>query len=115
MSNINRKASVTMQFSAFQLPPVQDALIIGKRTPVGANSIAKALQEMSPGIFRLIKVDHPIIDALLVRESDLRKLSEEELVPRLLKHAENIMDETDTLHVKVSIEIVVEEGDIPLP
>lgn len=112
---VRRKATISMSFHQFQLPPIRDALVIGRRAPVGANGVARAFHEMVPGTFRLIQVEHPTIEAILVRESALRKLPEKELVPRILSHAERIMDEEDALHVSVDIEVLVEEEGIELP
>lgn len=35
-------ADLTMIFSQFRLPPISDVLLIGKRTRIGADSIARA-------------------------------------------------------------------------
>ena len=103
---------MTMTLNQFHLPPIQDALIIGKRTSVGAHSICKSFREMSPGMFQLIEVEHPIVEAILVRKSDLRKLPEKELIGQLLHQSEQIMDQTDTIHVKITIEVTVEQRGI---
>ena len=114
-SGATRRISLTFRFQHFALPPVRDALIIGRRAPIGSHSIARAFQEMSPGMFRLVRVEHPIIEAILVRESDLRKVPEGVLVERLIQYAQEIMDETDTLKVEVQVEVSVHEEDIELP
>jgi len=108
------RASIRLGFSQFALPPVRDALVVGKLAPVGINALSRAFEEIAPGAFKAIEVDHPVIEAVLVRLSHLRKVPEDELVPLILRHAERIMDETDSLHVVVSIEISVEE-DIVIP
>jgi hypothetical protein len=107
-----RKINVTFRFKQFELPPVHSALILGKRAPVGANGTARAFQEMAPGLYRLVKVDHSIIEGILLRESDLRKVSEQELVARLVRQAERIMGENDVLHVVITLEVLVEEEAI---
>ncbi|MBI2193473.1 MAG: hypothetical protein HYU36_15970 [Planctomycetes bacterium] len=104
-----RQANLTMRFTQFRLPPVQDALVIGRRAPVGANAIGRAFQEMVPGIYRLIKMDHSVVEAVMIRESDLQKIPETELVPRILRQVDKLMGDTDTLHVAIGIEIVTEE------
>ena len=110
-----RMVKLNMRFTHFQLPPIRDALIIGKKAPVGPNSVARAFQAMVPGVYRLIHVEHPTIEAVLVRESDLRKVPQKILVPYLLQQAEAIMDETDALHVSLNIEIIVEGTEFELP
>ena len=107
-----RRINLELRFTQYHLPPLDSALIIGKRAPVGANGISRAFQELSPGTFQLIPVDHPMAEAVLVRASDLRKLPQRELIGRLLRLADQIMDESDTLHVALRFEVIVEEEDI---
>ena len=107
-----RKINLQLRFTPYHLPPLDSALVIGKRAPVGANGISRAFQELSPATFQLIPVEHSVAEAVLVRASDLRKLPQQELINRLLRLADQIMDETDTLHVALRFEVVVEEEDI---
>ena len=81
-----RRINLELRFTQYHLPPLDSALIIGKRAPVGANGISRAFQELSPATFQLIPVDHPVAEAVLVRASDLRKLPQQELVGRLQSH-----------------------------
>lgn len=107
-----RRINLQLRFTQYHLPPLDSALIIGKRAPVGANGISRAFQELSPATFRLIPVDHPVAEAVLVRVSDLRKLPQQELISRLLQLADQIMDETDTMHVALKFEVIVDEENI---
>ena len=107
-----RKINLQLRFTQYHLPPLDSALIIGKRAPVGANGISRAFQELSPAMFQLIPVEHPMAEAVLVRVSDLRKLPQQALIGRLLQFADQMMDETDTLHVALKFEVIVEEEDI---
>lgn len=111
-TTLRRKINLELRFTQYQLPPVDNALIIGKRANAGANGINRAFQELSPDTFQLIRVDHPVAEAVLIRISDLRKLPQDELISRLLRQADQIMDESDTLHVKLTFEVVVNEEDI---
>jgi len=43
------------------------------------------------------------------RKADLRKFPENELTDRLLRQAEMIMDQTDALHVRIDLEVIIEE------
>ena len=107
-----RKINLQLRFMQYHLPPLDSALIIGKRAPVGANGISRAFQELSPATFQLIPVEHPVAEAVLVRTSDLRKMSQHALISRLLQLADQIMDESDTLHVTLKFEVIVDEEDI---
>jgi len=105
----NVTVDLAMTFSQYNLPPIHDALVIGKRAKIGAGSVARAFQEMTPGMFKLYRIEHPKIEALLVRESDIRKIPEKELISRILACAEKIMDETDSLHVEITIKVSIRE------
>jgi hypothetical protein len=107
-----RRINLQLRCTQYHLPPLDSALIIGKRAPVGINGISRAFQELSPAAFQLIPVDHPVAEAVLVRVSDLRKLPQQALISRLLQLADQIMDEADTLHVALKFEVIVEEEDI---
>ncbi len=107
-----RRVNIQLHFTRYELPPLKDALIIGKRAPVGAQSINRAFQELSPGVFLLIPIEHPIVEAVLIRTSVLRKLPQHELLSRLLHQADQMMDERDTLHVALDFEMIVDEDGI---
>ncbi len=103
----DKRYDVQLTFRRMDLPPVRDALVLGKRAPVGSTGVVRALQAMSPGAFRLIKVDHPVIESVLVREADLRKIPEEEFLAVVLEEAAAIMDDTDALNVEVDVAVTV--------
>ncbi len=103
------QASIKMEFSRFSIPPIVSALVLGKKANIGLNAMTKAIDEMSPDTFKSIKVDHQTIEGIIIRESDLRKVPEKELIPLILKHAEKIMDERDSLHVVIDISVIVVE------
>jgi hypothetical protein len=107
-----RRINMQLRITRDEVPPLKDAPIIGKRAPIGANSISRAFVGFPPGAFTLIWLDHPVIEAILIRMSDLRKLPQQELVGRLLHQAEQIMDESDTLHIALDFEILVNEENI---
>ncbi|HID11083.1 MAG TPA: hypothetical protein EYP17_07260 [Candidatus Latescibacteria bacterium] len=94
-------------FSQFSLPPVRDALIVGKRAPIGPKALFKSLEVLVKGQFELIPVDHPVVEAVIVRKSDLRKFPTERFIPILLEEAGSIMDESDCLRVEVDISVSV--------
>jgi len=100
-----RTVTLHATFSHFALPPVRDALIVGRKAAIGPHALHESLEVLMPEQFELIHVDHPTIEAVLVRRSDLRKFPKEKFVPLLLEMAEGIMDETDCLRVDISVEV----------
>lgn len=67
---------------------------------------------MTPGLFRPIQVEHPVVEMMRARESGLHKLPEEELTSRTLSNTEKIMNEADALHVGIDVEVIFEEKEI---
>ena len=108
----SRRINLQLRFARYEVPPLRDALIVGKRAPIGANSISRAFEELSPGTFTLIKVEHPVVEGVLIRTSDLRKLPQQNLLSRLLHQADQMMDESDTLHVALDFELIIDEDNI---
>ena len=102
-----RTITLHATFTQFSLPPVRDALIVGKRAPIGPKALFRSLEVLMKGQFELIPVEHPTIEAVIVRKSDLRKLPRDKFIPMLLEEAGAIMDETDCLRVEVEISVSV--------
>lgn len=96
---------LTMEITRFRLPPVESALVIGKRAGIGPKAMQKALSEMMPEVFVLVEVEHPTIEALLVRAAHLRRVPQDRLVPLILRNCENLMDDTDMLHFELEIRV----------
>lgn len=96
---------LTMEISRFRLPPVESALVIGRRASIGPKAMEKALSEMMPGVFETIAVEHPVIEAILLRSVHLRRLSAAKLVPVIVRKCENLMDDTDMLHFELDIRV----------
>ncbi|MEZ4438200.1 MAG: hypothetical protein R3B72_03885 [Polyangiaceae bacterium] len=103
------RVELDLRIQRFNLPPVESALVIGRRASIGPHAMAKALEEMVPGTFRLIEVEHDTIEAVLVRTSHLRTLPEERLVPLLVARSSPLMEPSDMIHVRLDIVVCVSE------
>jgi hypothetical protein len=105
------KARIDLNFrlSRFRLPPVESALAVGRRALIGSHAMAKALEEMLPGAFCKIDVEHPVVEAIILRKVHLARVPQDQLVPLLLRHAERFMVDSDTLHFDIALEVSVSE------
>lgn len=108
-SKPSRRVSIDVRLSRFDLPPVESALVVGRRAVIGSRAMEKALEEMMPEAFVRIDVEHPMIEALLVRRAHLRRVPEETLVAFLIRHAEAVIDDTEMLRVSMNLEVAVTE------
>lgn len=99
------RVQLTMEITRFHLPPVESALAIGRRAGIGPRAMEKALAEMVPGAFVLVPIEHPVIEAVLLRSSHLRRIPQERLVPIILRNCDGLMDETEMLHFDLSVRV----------
>ena len=100
----NVRIDLTMRISRFNLPPVQSALVVGKRAGIGSRAIGKALDEMMPKQFECVDVQHPLIEAVIVRTAHLRRVPPEKLIAVILRNAESVMSDLDMLHFDIAID-----------
>lgn len=108
-SHGRRRISLKVDMQRFRLPPIDSALIIGTRAPIGPTAMAKSLEEMVPHEFERIDIEHPRIQTILVHAAHLRRIPKERLVEILVKQAEELIDETEMLHVALDIRVSVSE------
>ena len=104
-----RRVAIDVRLSRFDLPPVESALVVGRRAVIGSRAMEKALEEMMPEAFVRISVEHPIIEALLIRRAHLRRVPEETLVAFLVRHAESMIDDSEMLRVSLTLEVFASE------
>jgi hypothetical protein len=104
-----RHVTVSLRMSRFELPPVESALIVGRKSSIGSNALVKALDEIMPGAFRRVEVQHSVVEAVVLRESDLGRIGAEKLVQLYVRHAEGMMEETEVLRVTSDLVIASTE------
>ena len=110
LDDARTRIQMTMEITRFRLPPVESALVVGKRAGIGPKAMEKALAEMVPGAFQLVAIEHPIIEAIIVRSSHLRRVPQDKLVPLIVRNCENLMDDTDMLHFELDIRVRTTEA-----
>lgn len=100
-----RKAELTLRLSEFEVPPLDDCLIIGKRAVIGAEGARRMAEAVAPGQYELLKVNHPAVEAVVVRASLLKALPQDRLVSLLVE--EFARSATDRLALKARIHVVI--------
>lgn len=100
-----RRAEVFLQLTEFEIPPIQDCLVLGKRAPIGTEAARLMIESVSPNQFQVVRVDHPTIEAVIIRKALLKAISQEKLVGLVLEEAEKIL--SDFMALKVRIHVTV--------
>lgn len=102
-----RKAEVAIKLSEFEIPPMQDVLLVGKGAPVAPEAIRRMVDAVSPEQYEVVQVDHEIFEAVVVKKSLLKLLPKEKLLPIIIEEGKRIADDRMVIkaQVKVSIEV----------
>ncbi len=104
----SRKATLSLKISEFEVPPMQDLLIIGKKAPIGPEAVRRMSEALSPGQFTLLKIDHPRIEAVLIRNSLLQMLDQTTLMNIVMEEAERLILDTMVLRSELKIAVSVQ-------
>jgi len=106
--NSSRKAEVTIRMSEFEIPPIQDVLIIGKRSPIGPEAVRQMIESISPDQYSIFNIDdHDIIEAIVIRNNLLKMMPKNELFNHLLNEAGKVISETSVLKAQVNVVLEV--------
>lgn len=105
--NGKKKAEVNLKLSEFEIPPMRDILVIGKRAPIGPEAARRMADAVSPGRFMVIPVDDKIIEAILLRKALLQLVPQKYLIPPIVEETRKIMQKENVIKVDIDINISV--------
>lgn len=105
-----KKAEITMRMSEFEMPPMQDVLIVGRRAPIGPEAARRMVDILSPDQYEIVKVDHPSIEAMVVRKALFSMLPKEKLVALLMEEGERVANESTIVKAQVNIVLQVSKA-----
>jgi hypothetical protein len=107
-SSYSRKANLSMVISEFELPPMQDLLIIGKQAPVGPEAVMRMAEALSPEQFTVLKIDHPKVEGILIRRSLLEMMDQQLLLEIIMEEADCMVNECMVLRAELKFTMFVE-------
>jgi len=102
-SERTKKVVLNMDFSTFEIPPAGEALVIGKRSPIGPEAAKRMLDNAAPEEFELIRPEDDVIDAVLVRKDLFLRADKESLTKAIIEEAKAIMGERDMIRLKCDV------------
>lgn len=103
----SRSVSLSLNITEFEMPPMQDLLIIGKKAPIGPQAVRRMADALSPEQFEIIPVEHAKIQAILLRKSLLEMIDRNTLIQIAIEETERIFNEYMVLRSEVKIAIKV--------
>lgn len=98
-----KKAEITIRLSEFEMPPMQDVLIVGKRAPIGPEAARRMVDILSPDQYEIVRVDHALIEAIVIRKALLNMLPKEKLIALILEEGGRIANESTIIKAQINI------------
>lgn len=98
-----KKAEISMHFSEFEMPPMQDVLIVGRKAPIGPEAAKRMVDILSPEQYEIVKIEHEQIEAIVVRKSLLTMLPKDKLIPIIMEEGATIANESIIIKAQVNI------------
>jgi len=91
----------------FNIPPIRDALVLGRRAAIGCYAIRKALHLLMAAPFVHIELDDEVISDVIVREAVLRRFPREHLIAFVLERIRPLMGEEEILQMELETEMTL--------
>ncbi len=103
------KHAVKARVREFGVPPIHDALILGRRSAIGCVAMRKALSLLVAQPFEHIEIEDDVIGDILVRAAILRRVPLEKLIEFVRTHIKPMMTDNEVLHLDIEAEVIVED------
>lgn len=102
-----KKANIIMRLSEFEMPPMQDAIIVGKKAPIGPEAARRMVDILSPGQYSIIKINHELIEAVVIRNTLLNFLDQEKLIEVIMQEGGKVANENMIIKAQINITLEV--------
>ncbi len=106
----SKRAEINMRISEFEMPPMQDVLIVGKKAPIGPEAARIMVDILSPDQYIIEKIEHPDIEALVIKSSLFKMLSKENLVSIILEEGGKLADEKTIIKAQINITLQISKS-----
>lgn len=104
----SKRASLSFSISEFEVPPMQDLLVIGKKAPIGPEAVKRMAEVLSPEQFSIIRLDHPRVEAVLLKKNLLEMIDQKVLTGIILEEISQFVNDSMVLRGKINISISIQ-------
>ncbi|MDK2800635.1 MAG: hypothetical protein PWP27_1649 [Clostridiales bacterium] len=101
----SKNADISIRFSEFEIPPMQDVLVVGKNAPIGPEAARRMADILSPDQYDIIKINHDSVEAIIVRKTILNMIPSEKLLPIIIDEVNEFVSINSVY--KANIQIVI--------
>lgn len=107
MFESTKKAEITMRLSEFEVPPMQDVLIVGKKAPIGPEAARRMVDILSPEQYEIVEIEHPAIEAVVIRKSLMSMMDQDRLIDLILDEGGKVANESTIIKAQLNIVLQV--------
>ena len=111
-STTNMKYTLKARVREFGVPPIHDALVLGKRAAIGCGAIRKAIEYLVASPFDHLEIEDDVISDIIVRSAILRRIPKDKLIAFVVSQIKPLMGEDEILHLDLEVEVGI-EGEAP--
>jgi hypothetical protein len=103
-----RKADINIKLSEFEIPPMQDIMLVGKKAPIGPEAVRQMVDAVSPDQYEIVRLnDHEVFEAVVLKKSLLKLLPKEKLLSVVIEEGNRIANENMVVKAQINITIQV--------
>jgi len=102
-----RIAEISIRLSEFEIPPMQDILLVGKRAPIGPEAAKRMVDALSPEQYEVISIDEGPLEAMVVRKTLLKLIPPEKLLTIVLEEGLKIATEYTVIKAQINVVVIV--------
>ncbi len=109
----SRKYSVNLSFEEIRLPPLEDIMIVGKKSPHGKLGLTKSFQYLVPNEFEVFEIEDEAVEAVFINKKILKKINYEYVIKMLRTNVFPYVSAYEILKVEFKLRIFYEsiEGE----
>lgn len=108
-----RKYKIAIDFEEVSLPPFEDILVVGKKSPHGKTGLTKCFQFLIPDEFEVLGEVNPSVDSVFIHRKLLQKMGKDTILSVLEKQVFPYIEDHEITRVdfkpKTSCQAIAEE------
>lgn len=102
-----RKAFITIRMSEFEIPPIQDVLLIGRKAPIGSEAVQRMIDVLSPDQYEILNINEGPFEAVVFRKSLSKMITRDKLVSVILNEGYKIASESSVLKAQLNVVLAI--------
>lgn len=100
-----RKFIAQLSFEEIRLPPFEDILILGKKSPQGKIGVYKSFELLVPNEFEAFEIEDEVVEAVFVNKRILKKLDQDKIMDILREKVFPYISDSEILKVDLKLRI----------